>query len=110
MPEGYGASGALDGMPDEMQLAVLRGFQVHDILHVLTGYDSSGQGEIALQAFSLVQLQCANASASHRARSPRSNLQQWRLQCPPATEITIWWRRPDRLIGCPTSTPSISLC
>ncbi len=51
------ASGALDGMPDEMQFAVLRGFQVHDILHVLTGYDSSGQGEIALQAFSLAQLQ-----------------------------------------------------
>ncbi len=51
------ASGALDGMPDEMQFAVLRGFQVHDVLHVLTGYDSSGQGEIALQAFSLAQLQ-----------------------------------------------------
>lgn len=50
-------SGALDGMPDAMQFAVLRGFQVHDILHVLTGYDSSGQGEIALQAFSLAQLQ-----------------------------------------------------
>jgi ubiquinone biosynthesis protein Coq4 len=51
------ASGALDGMPDEMQFAVLRGFQVHDILHVLTGYDASGAGEIALQAFSLAQLQ-----------------------------------------------------
>jgi ubiquinone biosynthesis protein Coq4 len=51
------ASGALDGMPDAMQFAVLRGFQVHDILHVLTGYDASGQGEIALQAFSLAQLQ-----------------------------------------------------
>lgn len=51
------ASGSLDGMPEPMQFAVLRGFQVHDILHVLTGYDASGLGEIALQAFSLAQLQ-----------------------------------------------------
>lgn len=51
------ASGQLDGMPDQMQFAVLRGFQVHDFLHVMTGYDSSGSGEIALQAFSLAQLQ-----------------------------------------------------
>ncbi len=51
------SSGVLDGMPDEMKFAVLRGFQIHDFLHVLTGYDSSGSGEIALQAFSLAQFQ-----------------------------------------------------
>lgn len=50
-------SGQLDGMPDELQYAVLRGFQLHDFLHVLSGYDPSPQGEIALQAFSLAQLQ-----------------------------------------------------
>lgn len=50
-------SGQLDGMPEPMKFAVLRGFQVHDFLHVMTGYDSSGAGEIALQAFSLAQLQ-----------------------------------------------------
>lgn len=50
-------SGQLDGMPAELQYAVLRGFQIHDFLHVLSGYDSSPQGEIALQAFSLAQLQ-----------------------------------------------------
>lgn len=49
-------SGALDGMPEELQYAVLRGFQLHDFMHVLTGYDPSPQGEIALQAFSLAQL------------------------------------------------------
>lgn len=51
------ASGILDGMPEPMRFAVLRGFQTHDFLHVMTGYDSSGPGEIALQAFSLAQLQ-----------------------------------------------------
>jgi ubiquinone biosynthesis protein COQ4 len=51
------ASGQLDGMPEPMQYAVLRGFQTHDFQHVVTGYDSSGLGEIALQAFCLAQLQ-----------------------------------------------------
>lgn len=49
--------GMLDGMPPELQYAVLRGFQVHDFLHVLTGYDASPRGEIGLQAFCLAQLQ-----------------------------------------------------
>lgn len=48
-------SGKLDGMPPELRFAILRGFQVHDFLHVLTGYDSSSRGELALQAFSLAQ-------------------------------------------------------
>jgi ubiquinone biosynthesis protein Coq4 len=48
-------AGMLDGMPEVMQSAVLRGFQVHDFQHVVTGYDPSGRGEIALQAFCLAQ-------------------------------------------------------
>lgn len=55
--KGLVASGALDAMPAEFQYAILRGFQLHDFLHVLSGYDPSPQGEIALQAFSLAQLQ-----------------------------------------------------
>lgn len=51
------AAGQLDGMPEPMKYAVLRGFQTHDFQHVVTGYDSSGRGEIALQAFGLAQLQ-----------------------------------------------------
>lgn len=49
-------SGQLDGMPESMKFAVLRGFQTHDFQHVVTGYDSSGLGEIALQAFCLAQI------------------------------------------------------
>ena len=49
-------AGMLDGMPEVMQAAVLRGFQVHDFQHVLTGYNPTGRGEIALQAFCLAQI------------------------------------------------------
>lgn len=50
------SSGRLEGMPTVMRYAVLRGFQTHDFQHVVTGYDSSGLGEIALQAFCLAQI------------------------------------------------------
>ncbi|CAE7403963.1 Coq4 [Symbiodinium microadriaticum] len=49
-------SGMLDKMPEPLQYAILRGFQVHDILHVLTGYEPTPGGEIALQAFCLAQI------------------------------------------------------
>lgn len=49
------ASGALDGMPDDIKYSVLRGFQTHDLLHIVTGYDTTGLGEIALQAFGMAQ-------------------------------------------------------
>lgn len=49
--------GALDGMPVELRYAVLRGFQLHDLIHVVTGYGPSARDEIALQAFCLAQLQ-----------------------------------------------------
>lgn len=50
-------SGQLDQMPDEMKYAIIRGFQIHDLLHVITGYTPSGLDELALQAFCLAQLQ-----------------------------------------------------
>lgn len=48
--------GILDGMPEKIRYAILRGFQIHDFQHVLTGYDSSPRSEIALQAFCLAQI------------------------------------------------------
>jgi ubiquinone biosynthesis protein Coq4 len=49
-------SGMLANMPDEVKYMVLRGFQTHDLLHIATGFDTTGLGEIALQAFGLAQL------------------------------------------------------
>ena len=51
------STGQLDRMPEDLKYAIVRGFQVHDILHVITGYTPSGLDELALQAFSLAQLQ-----------------------------------------------------
>lgn len=50
------ASGKLDRLPENMSYMMVRGFQIHDIQHVLTGYDSSPYGELALAAFYLAQL------------------------------------------------------
>lgn len=54
--EQLSASGQLDRMPAELRYAIIRGFQIHDILHVLTGYKPDPSGEIALQAFCLAQI------------------------------------------------------
>jgi ubiquinone biosynthesis protein COQ4 len=50
------ASGQLDRMPEALRYAIIRGFQVHDLMHVLSGYPASPAGEIALQAFCLAQI------------------------------------------------------
>jgi ubiquinone biosynthesis protein COQ4 len=50
------ASGQLDRMPEQLRYAIIRGFQVHDMMHVLTGYPATPSGEIALQAFCLAQI------------------------------------------------------
>jgi len=50
-------SGQLDRMPDPLKYAIIRGFQIHDLLHVITGYTPHGLDELALQAFCLAQLQ-----------------------------------------------------
>lgn len=48
--------GKLKRMPKSLRYAVIRGFQQHDILHVLTGYKPDSYGELALQAFCLAQM------------------------------------------------------
>jgi ubiquinone biosynthesis protein Coq4 len=49
-------SSMLDRMPEEMMYAVLRGFQLHDFIHNVTGYGPSPRGEITVQALCLAQL------------------------------------------------------
>ena len=48
--------GKLDRLPDSLSYMMVRGFQIHDFHHVLTGYDSSPLGELALAAFYLAQM------------------------------------------------------
>jgi ubiquinone biosynthesis protein COQ4 len=53
--EEFEASGKLDNMPPVMKYKVLRGYQTHDLHHVLTGYAAKPFDELALQAFQLAQ-------------------------------------------------------
>ncbi len=50
------ASGKIDRMPPVIAYKVLRGFQTHDLHHVLTGYPATPLGELAIQAFQLAQM------------------------------------------------------
>jgi ubiquinone biosynthesis protein COQ4 len=52
----FEASGKLARLPDVLKYKVLRGYQTHDLHHVLTGYTTHPFHELALQAFSLAQM------------------------------------------------------
>jgi ubiquinone biosynthesis protein Coq4 len=55
--EQFAASGKLDSMPAVLKYKVLRGYQTHDLHHVLTGYPATPLGELGLQAFQLAQVE-----------------------------------------------------
>jgi ubiquinone biosynthesis protein COQ4 len=48
-------AGALARMPEEIKYSVLRTYQTHDFMHLITGFPTTGLGEIAVQAFCLAQ-------------------------------------------------------
>lgn len=50
------SSGALDRLPEEISYMIVRGFQIHDFLHVLTGFSSKPLGELAQAAFHFAQM------------------------------------------------------
>lgn len=55
-------SGKIERMPPAVAYKVLRGFQTHDLHHVLTGYPATPFGELSLQAFQLAQMDYPYAS------------------------------------------------
>lgn len=54
--EELSASGKLDRLPADLSYTIVRGFQIHDFLHVLTGFDSTPKGELSQAAFHFAQL------------------------------------------------------
>jgi len=50
------AAGTLDRLPDDLSYMMVRGFQTHDFHHVLTGYEATIYGELALASYYLAQL------------------------------------------------------
>ena len=49
-------SGKLKRLPEDLSFTIVRGFQIHDIMHVLTGFQATHYGELALASFYLAQL------------------------------------------------------
>ncbi|WP_372916644.1 Coq4 family protein [Sandarakinorhabdus sp.] len=56
LTDDFAASGKLNRLPAVLQYKVLRGYQTHDLHHVLTGYTTQPLHELALQAFQLAQM------------------------------------------------------
>lgn len=50
------ADGALDRLPADMNYMSVRLSQIHDFIHVLSGYDPTPAGELAVAAFHAAQL------------------------------------------------------
>ena len=50
------SSGKLDRMPNDMAYMMVRGTQLHDFMHVLTGYGATIPGELSLAAYYLSQI------------------------------------------------------
>ncbi len=90
--ESLEANGMLDGMPEPMRYAVLRGFQTHDFQHVVTGYDASGRGEIALQAFCLAQIQFPYFGMWMSVVATRMTFVDPRMIVPMMDSITDGWQ------------------
>ncbi|MEO1015488.1 MAG: Coq4 family protein [Pseudomonadota bacterium] len=49
-------SGKLKRMPEDMSYMMVRGTQLHDFMHVLTGYGATIPGELALASYYLSQI------------------------------------------------------
>lgn len=49
-------TGALKRMPSDMSYMMVRGTQLHDFMHVLTGYGATIPGELALASYYLAQI------------------------------------------------------
>lgn len=52
-------AGTFDRLPEEMRFMLVRGTQIHDFLHVITGHDSSPIGELGMAGFHFAQMKFA---------------------------------------------------
>lgn len=86
------AAGQLDRMPADIKYAIIRGFQIHDLLHVITGYTSSGLDELSLQAFCLAQLQFPYFGMWMATTTSRMTFLQPDAIVPVMDAITHGWR------------------
>jgi ubiquinone biosynthesis protein COQ4 len=89
--DGLAASGVLDRMPPVLAYKVLRGYQTHDLHHVLTGYPATPFGELALQAFQLAQNNFPYAAMWIAVVTAHMALVDPRMTVPAMDAITHGW-------------------
>ncbi len=87
----FAASGKLDRMPPVMRYKVLRGYQTHDLHHVLTGYTTAPPHELALQAFGLAQMDFPYAAMTLSTILSHATLVDPLLIKPALDAITDGW-------------------
>lgn len=90
------ASGKIDRMPPAIAYKVVRGFQTHDLHHVMTGYPATPFGELALQAFQLAQMDFPYAAMWIAVVSGHMALVDPLLIQPAMDAITDGWSRGRR--------------
>jgi ubiquinone biosynthesis protein Coq4 len=85
------AAGRLQRMPDVLRYKVLRGYQTHDLHHVLTGYPATPLGELAVQAFGLAQMSFPYAGMWIAVVTAHMTLIEPDLMRPAMDAITDGW-------------------
>ncbi len=85
-------AGVLDRLPPVLAHKVLRGYQTHDLHHVLTGFPATPLGELALQAFQLAQTRFPYAAMWIAVVSGHMTFQDPRLIGPAMDAITTGWQ------------------
>ena len=89
--EQFEGSGVLKNMPDVLKHKVLRGYQTHDLHHVITGYPPTPLGELAVQAFQLAQSQFPYASMWIAVVTAHMTFIDPHLTVPAMNAITHGW-------------------
>jgi ubiquinone biosynthesis protein Coq4 len=88
----FEADGKLERLPAVLRYKVLRGYQTHDLHHVLTGYPATPYGELALQAFGLAQTRFPYAAMWIAVVTAHMTFLEPSMIDPAMDAITIGWQ------------------
>ena len=91
LTEEFEAEGKLDNMPPLLKYKVLRGYQTHDLHHILTGYGATPFDELALQAFQLAQMDFPYSAMTLAVIISHATLVDPHLITPAMDAITDGW-------------------
>ncbi|MCW3796896.1 Coq4 family protein [Sphingomonas sp. BN140010] len=89
--EAFEKDGKLNRLPAVLRYKVLRGYQTHDLHHVLTGYPATPYGELAIQAFGLAQTNFPYAAMWIAVVTAHMTLVDPALTVPAMDAITSGW-------------------